>query len=120
MIVICSTSRAEKVKCDKCEELEAVLGNEKKSNAQLKRQIELKDVNRKQAATATNAGPCEQCPTSKELLDQQKEENVEVMGQVMNQEERTKQERTAKEVRVFHVSYRHRWASLVFSSANGR
>ena len=93
------TSRIEKVKCDRCAELEGILDFEKKSNIQLKKQIEQKDTARKQPVPAsTTSAPCPKCPTSQELLEQQKEENVEMMDQVMTQEKKTQEARAAKEV----------------------
>ena len=102
---VCRTGRVEKVKCDKCEELEGTLDAEKKSNVQLKKQLEQKDNSKKQTvATTASAAPCPKCPTAQELLDAQKEENVEVMDRVMSQEKKTQEERTAKEVRAFEDS----------------
>ncbi|CAF1053175.1 unnamed protein product [Adineta ricciae] len=92
------TSRTEKVKCDRCEELEGILHFEKKSNVQLKKQIEQKDTARKQPLPAsTTSAPCPKCPTSQEMLDRQKEENIEMMDRVMTQEKKTQEARAAKE-----------------------
>jgi hypothetical protein len=107
----CRASRVEKVKCDKCDELEATLDSEKKSNVQLKKQIELKDTNKKQPTT--NAGPCSKCPTSQELLDQQKEKNIETMDHVMTQEKKTQEERAGKEVSIERIFLVERLFHLV-------
>ncbi|UJR24724.1 hypothetical protein I4U23_006096 [Adineta vaga] len=93
------TNRTEKMKCDRCDELEGILDSEKKSNLQLKKQIELKDVAKKQSAPppTTTSASCPKCPTSQELLDRQKEDNIETMDQLMTQEKKTQEQRTAKE-----------------------
>ncbi|CAF1008003.1 unnamed protein product [Rotaria sordida] len=92
------TNRPEKTKsCEKCEELEKMLDNERKSNAQLKRLIEQKE-NSKQQSSSTNSGPCTKCSDLKNLLDIEKQNNQQLIEQLKLEKQQTQQERYAKEL----------------------
>ncbi|CAF3895433.1 unnamed protein product [Adineta steineri] len=105
------TSRTEKIKCDKCDELESMVEAEKQSNKELKKQIDQKDSNKKTSSSSTaaakttvNSGPCPKCPTAQELLDNQKERNSQIMDQILDQEKQTQTERNAKELLEHNLS----------------
>ncbi|CAF1272087.1 unnamed protein product [Adineta steineri] len=87
-------NRPEKTKpCEKCEEYEKLLDNERKSNAQLKKLIEQKDKQ-----PTTNSGPCTKCFELKKLLDIEKENNKQLTEQLKLEKRQTEEERNAKEV----------------------
>jgi hypothetical protein len=88
-------NRPEKTKpCEKCEEYERMLENERKSGAQLKKLIEQKDKQQ----SITNNAPCIKCQDLKKLLDIEKQNTEELTQQLRMEKKQTEEERTAKEV----------------------
>ncbi|CAF3687678.1 unnamed protein product [Rotaria sp. Silwood1] len=91
-------NRPEKTKsCEKCEELEKMLDNERKSSAQLKRLIEQKENSKQQQSSSTNSGPCTKCSDFKKLLDIEKQNNQQLNEQLKLEKQHTQEERNAKE-----------------------
>ncbi|UJR24050.1 hypothetical protein I4U23_027018 [Adineta vaga] len=87
-------NRPERTKpCEKCEEYEKLLENERKSNTQLKKLLEQKDKQ-----STNNSGPCTKCNDLKKLLDIEKHNNEQLIEQLKLEKRQTEEERTAKEV----------------------
>lgn len=87
-------NRPERTKpCEKCEEYEKLLENERKSSTQLKKLLEQKDKQ-----SASNSGPCAKCNDLKKLLDIEKYNNEQLVEQLKLEKRQTEEERTAKEV----------------------
>lgn len=88
-------NRPERTKpCEKCEEYERMLENERKTSAQLKKLIDQKD---KQQSTGSS-GPCTKCLDLKKLLDIEKQNTQELTQQLKLEKRQTEEERNAKEV----------------------
>jgi hypothetical protein len=74
-------NRPEKSKsCEKCDEFEQIIENERKSNAQLKTMIETKDNHKQQSS-----GLCSNCSDLKQLLDIEKQNNIQLTQQIQTQ-----------------------------------
>ncbi|CAF1637846.1 unnamed protein product [Adineta ricciae] len=87
-------NRPERTKpCEKCEEYEKLLENERKSSTQLKKLLEQKDKQ-----PSSNSGPCSKCNDLKKLLDIEKYNNEQLAEQLKLEKKQTEEERTAKEV----------------------
>jgi hypothetical protein len=103
IIFLNRSNRSEKSKpCEKCDEYERMIENQRKSNTQLKKLIEQKD-NNKQQSSINNSGPCTKCEDSKELLDIEKQNKIQLTQQFQNQKKQTDEERNAKEVFLFLI-----------------
>lgn len=95
-------NRPEKSKsCDKCEEYERTIDNERKSNTQLKQLIEQKENNKQQS----NSGPCSNCEELKQLFDIEKQNHLQLTQQIQTQKKQTEEEKNAKEV--WHTSLKN-------------
>lgn len=91
-------NRPEKSKpCEKCEEFEKMLDDERKSNAQLKKLVEQKETPKQQSST-NNSGPCTKCSDFKSLLDIEKQNNLQLTERLKLEKQQTQEERNAKEV----------------------
>ena len=102
-------NRVEKSKaCERCDEFERILDNERKSTAQLKRLIEQKE--KLPSKSTSTASSCGKCPELNELLKIEKENCKLLNEQIEQEKKRSEEERKAKEVRL--LSAPHRLLSL--------
>ncbi|CAM2715218.1 unnamed protein product [Rotaria socialis] len=97
-------NRVEQIRsCEKCEEFERMIENERKSTAQLKKMIEQKDNNKQQqqlhqSSSTTNSNSCFKCSDLKQLLEIEKQNNLQITKQWQSQKKQREEERHAKEI----------------------
>lgn len=96
------SNKQDKVKsCERCDEYERMIDNERKSNSQLKKLIEQKENHAKPqttTTTTTKCTSCSKCDDAKQLLDIEKENSIQLKEQLTQQTKQTQEEKTSKEV----------------------
>lgn len=96
--------------CERCEEYETMIDNERKSNSQLKKLIEQKENQNKPQTTTNKCTSCSKCDHSKQLLDIEKENCIQLKQQFQQQTKQTEEEKHAKQV--FSTSKNNSFFSL--------
>lgn len=99
-------NRPEKSKsCERCEEFEKIIENERKSNSQLKRLIEQNEKQKSTTSSNSNA-QCSKCSNLNELLKIEKDHVQQLNQQILGEKKLTEQERNSKEVSLFSMIFK--------------